>query len=494
MVKESVAKVNEFDKFKSKDWRLNNLYKIIDKDAKLVRFREFPIQREVRLAKGRIKQVLKARQMGITAGATIDLLDDTIWTPNKTTMVLAHKRGDLDKIFQKVRIAYKEMHPSIKPVIDRGGGSKYEMRFPEINSKIFIDIENRGDTIHRLHVSEYAFVDPERLRATLGAVVPTAQICYESTPNGMSGDFYQHWVNPHSTRTKLFFPWFFQPEYQVDGSHIKKYTADEKDLIRDAKNNYGIAIGKHQIAWRRVQIQENGEMFFQEFPENDIQCFLASGQCPIDQEFVSKLLKELPEPILDDGTLKIWKTYDKTKRYVLGIDVAEGVKLDHSVIDVFCTQTKEQVAQFRSNTIKPFKLADKIVEIAGMFTSGGRPWPLVGVERNNHGHAVLEYLYHTKTYSNLFQHKEDTNGWHTNLVTRPIMVNTFIDGFENETIKINSPETLGECLTLVNNKGKIEADTGHHDDCFMSGCIGVQMLMSDSTNDFYENISQKILV
>ena len=486
--------MNELEKFKSKEWRLNNLYKIIDKDAKLVRFREFPIQRQVRVAKGRIKQVLKARQMGITAGATIDLLDDTIWTPNKTTMVLAHKRQDLDKIFQKVKIAYKEMDPRIKPVIDRGGGSKYEMRFPEINSKIFIDIENRGDTIHRLHVSEYAFVDPERLRATLGAVVPTAQICYESTPNGMSGDFYQHWVNPLSIRTKLFFPWFFQPEYQVDGSHIRKYTTTENILIKKTKATYKISLTKHQIAWRRVQIQENGDMFFQEFPENDIECFLASGTCPIDQTLISTLMQDLPEPIVNEDTFKVWKPYDKTKRYVLSVDVAEGIKQDHSVIDVFCTQTKEQVAQFRSNTIKAFKLGDKIVEIAKMYRTGGRPWPLVGVEKNNHGHAVLEYLYNTKTYANLYQHKDDTNGWHTNLVTRPIMVNTFIDGIESGTIKINSADTLGECLTLVNIKGKIEADDGHHDDCFMSGCIGVQMILEDSTNDFYENISQKILV
>lgn len=486
--------MNALEKFKNKEWRLNNLYKIIDKNARLVTFKEFPVQKKVRTAPGRIKQVLKARQLGITAGATIDLFDDTIWTPNTTTMVLAHKRQDLDKIFMKCKIAYKEMHPSIKPVIDRGGGSKYDMRFPEINSRIFIDIENRGDTIHRLHVSEAAFVDPERLRATLGAVVPTAQITYESTANGMKGSFYQHWIDPKSHRTKLFFPWFFDPQYVADPSAVKTLTTEEKEFVQDAKEFYGMQITKKQIAWRRAMRQEQGDMFFQEFPENDTHCFLASGQCPVDQMLVSELLKEIPEPISDDGTLKVWKSYDKNKRYVVGVDVAEGVKQDYSVIDVWCVQDREQVAQYRSNTIKPFQLAKKIVEIAKDYRAGGRTWPLVAVEKNNHGHSVLEYLYNVETYPHLFQHKAGENGWHTNLVTRPIMVDTFIEGIETETLKINSAETLSECLTLVDNKGKIEADEGHHDDCFMSGAIAVQMVMENSVADIYDNLSQKILV
>lgn len=481
-------------KFKDKTWRINHLYKIIDKNSQLVQFKEFPIQKLVREDQSRIKQILKARQMGITAGATIDLFDDVIWTPNMTGMVLCHKSQDRDKIFNKVQMAYKEMNPSIRPKIDRGGGSKFELRFPEINSKIFIDIENRGDTIHRIHISEYAFCEPERIRATLGAVTPDAKICYESTPNGMSGDFYRHWINPKSQRKKLFFPWFYQKEYSMDSSHIKKLTKNEIEFTKKVKRIFDLDITKDQIAWRRAQIEEHGDMFKQEFPEDDHSCFLASGACPVDQEFISLLMRDLPEPLIDETDYTQWKAYDKDKRYIIGADVAQGVKSDFSVADVFCIDTNEQVAQFRSNNIKPFAFGKKLVDIAEMFHAGGRPWPQIGVELNNHGHAVNGYLYNSAGYSNLYFSKDDTPGWLTNSITRPKMIDTFIDSLESQAVKINSAITLGECLTLVDNGGKIEATEGEHDDTIISAAIAIQLLIKSAPSDIYDNLSKKILL
>jgi len=230
--------------FLSKEWRVNHLYKIADKGAQLRIFKEYPAQKIIRTEPTRIAQILKSRQMGITTGCLIDLLDYTIFHPNTTTMILAHKKTDLPKIFDKVRLAWKSMKPRIRPILDKGGGSRYEMRCPDINSKIFADIENRGDTIHRLHVSEAAFVEPSRLRATLGAVVPNGRITYESTPNGMGNDFYRHWANPKSTRAKLFFPWYLQEEYSLEDHNLKKkdLTIEEKELIEKARKNHGIQV------------------------------------------------------------------------------------------------------------------------------------------------------------------------------------------------------------------------------------------------------------
>lgn len=482
------------NKILSKDWRINHLYKIIDKDSNLITFKERYFQTEIRKCTSRIAQILKYRQGGVTTGCVLDLFDHTIFHPNTTTMILAHKKGDLPKIFDKVRLAWKEMDKTLQPMLDKGGGSKYELRFPEINSKIYTDIENRGDTIHKLHVSEAAFVDPIKLKATLGAVVPNGRITYESTPNGMGNEFYKHWINPKSPRAKLFFPWFIQPEYQYDGSHIKSYTQEEKDFINTVKRIWKIDVSKNQIAWRRAQQEEYKEMFKQEYPEDDHSCFLASGACPVDQEFISLLMRDLPEPIIEESDYIQWKAYDKNKRYVIGGDVAQGVKSDFSVADVFCIDTNEQVAQFRSNNIKPFAFGAKLVEIAEMFHAGGRPWPQIGVELNNHGHAVNGYLYNTAGYSNLYFSKDDTPGWLTNSITRPKMIDTFIDSLESQAIKINSANTLGECLTLVDNGGKIEATEGEHDDTIISGAISVQLLIKSAPSDIYDNLSKKILL
>ena len=179
---------------------------------------------------------------------------------------------------------------------------------------------------------------------------------------------------------------------------------------------------------------------------------------------------------------------------MIGGDVAQGVKSDYSVADVFDITTKEQVAQFRSNNLKPFAFGKQIVDLAEMYHKPGRPWPLVGVELNNHGHAVNGYLYNTAGYSNLFYHKPETPGWHTNTVTRPQMIDTWIDSVENQVVKLNSPETIGECLTLVDNGGKIEAAEGEHDDTIISGSIAVQLLIKDAVSDVWDKLSQKVLL
>lgn len=482
------------EKFKSKEWRVNHLYKIVDKNSRLVTMKEFPFQKTIRTHPARLKQVLKYRQGGVTTGCSIDMLDDTIFKPNTTSMILAHKRQDLPKIFDKVRLAHREMDPRIRPVLDKGGGSRYELRFPEINSKIYTDIENRGDTIHRLHVSEAAFVEPAKLKATLGAVVPHGRICFESTPNGMGNEFYKHWANKRSPRAKLFFPWFIQPEYVADGSTVGNPTADELVLIHKAFRDYGVHITKDQLAWRRGMIAEFRDLFPQEFPEDDTTCFLASGGCPVDQEFVSKLMNEVPEPISNNGTLQVWEEFVDGHLYVLGCDVAEGVRSDYSVIDVFDCNTKTQVAQFRSNNIKPFKFGETIEQVAKLYYKAGRRWPVVAVELNNHGHAVNGYLEHTARYPNLYQYKKDTVGWHTNSITRPKMIDTFINGVEEEAFRINSMDTLGELLTLVDNGGKIEATDGEFDDTIISGAIAVQVMIEHGKTELYENLSSKILM
>lgn len=482
----------DISKLKSKDWRINHLYKIVDKKQRLRTFKEFGFQTKIRKAPQRVKQVLKYRQGGVTTGCSIDLFDDTIWTPNTTTMILAHVRKDLPKIFDKVIVAYKHMHPKLKPVLDKGGGSRYELRFPEINSTIFTDIEGRGMTLNRLHISEAAFADPSRIRATLGALVPDGKVTYESTPNGMGNEFYKRWIDPKSARAKLFFPWFIQPEYQLDPSHIKALTSEEEEFIAKVKQHFGHDIHWGQIAWRRVQIEEYGEMFWQEYPEDDATCFLASGGCPVDQMLVSQLMNEVAEPIVEDGPLHVWKSYDRNKRYVIGADVAQGVKSDFSVADVWCVDDCEQVAQYRSNNIKPWDFGAKVEELANMYHAGGRPWAKVGVELNNHGHAVNGYLWNKAMYANLYFSKPETPGWHTNTVTRPKMIDDFIQALEERAIKINSTHTLGECLSLVDNGGKIEATEGEHDDTIIAGAISLQLILTEGTSRVYDDLHRRI--
>jgi len=143
--------------------------------------------------------------------------------------------------------------------------------------------------------------------------------------------------------------------------------------------------------------------------------------------------------------------------------------------------------------IKPYEFAHQIDALSTKYTKRNKP-PVVAVERNNHGHAVIQELSKHIRYPKLFRHKDDRLGWLTDRVSRPLMLNAFIDGVENKGIKLNDATTLNECLTLIVNNGKIEAAQGKHDDCVIASSIALQMCLEFDKLSIYENISSKIRV
>jgi len=386
-------------------YRLNNFYKIVDKAGNLTTFNENAIQARVNDCRSRRKMILKARQFGITTNEVLKQLDFTAFSPNKTACVMADEQGNMEKIFSKVRLAHQHMPSQFQPKLKRGGGSAYKLEFESNGSQIFCDLEGRGSTIHWLHISEAAFAKPARIQATLEAVPLDGIITWESTANGMGGGFYKRWVQASINTKKLFYPWFFHAEYRMDGSYIKEYTKEEKAFVIKAKRMFGIKIDRDQIAFRRIKQEDQGAEFAQEYAEDDITCFLASGGAAVDLEQVRDRMLEVPEPISDTGTWKIWEKYDSKNIYAIGADTAEGRGGDYSTATVYNVRTRAEVAHIRSNKWRPPFFAHELMKLAKLYHKPGKQWPLMGVEQNNHGHAVLLEL-ENLDYLNLYEFKE----------------------------------------------------------------------------------------
>lgn len=477
-------------------WRLNNLYRIVDKSAKKIKFQENSIQRRINDDPSQRKIILKARQFGVSTNCILDLLDRTIWKKNVTSCILAHEDDAIKKLFSIVRKAIASMDERLRPEIAKGGGSKYELYFPAINSKIYCDLESRGDTIHNLHVSECAFMDQMRFRSTLEAVPLSGRVTIETTPNGVGNFFYNMWTDPNSTYKKLFFPWFLHHEYKIPCPPFE-YSYEERELIERARETYGIELTHEQIAFRRFKKQqsESGSLFIQEYPEDDQSCFLASGTYVMDAAKVQarRKLARAPNKVDERLGLKIYLRFDKSRRYVIAADVSEGIGGDYSVAKVFEVDSFEEAAEIRSNKWSPFEFAHHINELSRQYSRSNFDRPLLAVERNNHGHAVLLQLKENIQYPNLYIHPDERVGWLSDRVTRPVMIDAFIDGVHNGTLKINSLDTLSECLTLVSNNGKIEAEDGKHDDCVIASSIGLQLCISNKV-DLYRDIDKKIRV
>ena len=474
-----------------------NLYTVVNKAGKRVQFVENKIQAKIRKNPALRKRILKARQFGVSTGCILNLFDETIWNYDSTNVILAHEQDSIKKLFRIVTRAYKFLPNDLKPRLDRGGGSKYELYFPDLNSRIYCDLESRGDTIQNLHISEAAFVeDVKRIRATVEAVPLHGGVTAETTPNGLGNHFYDDWIDPTTSYANLFFPWYAHDEYRMDGSLVETYTEDEQELIAKAKRLYDLEISRDQIAFRRFKKSELKALFAQEYPEDDQSCFLSTGNAVMDLVLVKEKLDACPEPIEEYGCVKIYKHKDNSGRYVIGADVAEGASLvtgDYCTACVFNSKTREQVATLRGR-MKPSDFAHALHQLAQRYVLKKTTWPLLAVERNNHGHACLLELDEHIRYQNLYINKDERPGWVTDRVTRPLMIDGFIETVERGSFQYNDREMLKECLTLIDDGGKIQAADGKHDDTIIAAAIGLQMCVEAGASDVYDDISSKILL
>ena len=440
--------------------------------------------------------ILKSRQMGMTTQEVIKQLDATMFTKNFTACILAHEDDGIAKIFNTPRVAYDRIPDNLKPEIARGGGSKYEMFFPKMNSRIYCDLESRGDTIQWLHVSEAAFMDKERLDATLQAVPLNGIVTIETTPNGLDNHFYESWEDESSPYEKFFLPWYLHDEYQKPVKKgLYKLTDEEKAFKKKVKGLYKLELSNEQIAYRRFKQAELKLRFIQEYPEDDITCFIHSGRNVVDQALFTSLIEKTKPVLRTDKDIDIFCEKDPKKSYVIGADVAEGKGADYSTAHVICLQDHEEVAFFRGH-LSPFLFAKKLNYLASIFSTGARV-PLLAPELNNHGHAVLLELRENIKYRNLYcdEGNEDRPGWLTTSLTRALMIDQLIETVSSGWLKLNSKETLKEMRMLIEDKGKIQAPSGKHDDCVIGAAIANQLLLKNySSIDLYTDIDKKIRV
>ena len=137
-----------------KDWRLNNLYWITDKEGKPTRFRMTPEQREYFEGIHTRNIILKARQLGFTTEVCIIQLDAALFESAKCALI-AHTLNDAKRLFrEKVKYAYDKLPKEIRAANPASNDSSGELVFKKGGS-LYVSTSFRGGTLRYLHVSEF---------------------------------------------------------------------------------------------------------------------------------------------------------------------------------------------------------------------------------------------------------------------------------------------------------------------------------------------------
>ena len=110
----------EQPKLFDREWRLQNLYPILNERKQLVKMKFTPMQRAMfEAAKAKkfkgIRQVVpKARKATVTTFWAVFYLDDSLFHRNTLSAMIARREQDVRKIFKKTKLAYEGCPNKIK--------------------------------------------------------------------------------------------------------------------------------------------------------------------------------------------------------------------------------------------------------------------------------------------------------------------------------------------------------------------------------------------
>lgn len=486
-----------------KEYRMDHMYSIVNKQGELVPFSRNRMQKDFAENHSNKDVMLKSRQLWATTDATIDMLDDVLFTPNFEALLIAHTQEDMGKLFdKKVYKWWESLDPLLKELWCLENSSAKEMKFgfwDGTTSSFSVALSGRSGTYQRMHISEYWKIcakypqKAEEIKTGAFPAVPsTGRLSIESTAEGADWDFnaifmtawnrqgcknFRKWDKKRDSEFAAFFyNWTWDddeiskvtdieanlPKYFID-LQIKHSLTDQEITFYYYK---WVSFGGNEKAYRQLK---------QEYPTTPEDAFATSGNKLFDQEKLS--LQVASEAIRRDWDWRIFSEYKSSHRYAIGVDPAEGIGGDHSAIvvwdfftDAFILKPKV-VATYKNNNIAPDKLAYLVRDI------WNRYWTcLVAVERNNHGHTTLSKLREIYPKGKIFteiredyitKEKTEKMWWHSNMTTKPKIFFDMALAIEQEAVEIRDGDILHEMRVYDRDKlNEVKTDpnaTNHFD-------------------------------
>lgn len=355
----------------NKWFRLNTLYKIKTKeldssdDTNASRVKIFKPNRAqlIRFVNGHNRDlILKARQLGFTTFEMIDSLDDCLFIDNFAAGCIAHRMKSAQDIFRnKIKFAYENINEAWLLIFERIG-----MRFPvpvndrgemyvfDNGSSISVGTSYRGDTLMRLHVSEFGKICATRpdvaieiVTGAFEAVPKKGQITLESTAEGRAGFFfiYSQEAKANKERGKKltymdfqfhFFPWYEEPDYRLEEADDVLVTQEVRKYFADKSIETGVDFDDEQIAWYANKRKTLGDKMKREYPTTPKEAFEQAIEGAYYASEIAKARKERRiTKVPYDPQLPVYTFWDLGRNDTNAIWFMQAVGMQHRFIDYF---------------------------------------------------------------------------------------------------------------------------------------------------------------
>ena len=423
----------------------------------------------------RFSLLLFSRQSGKSTISTIYCLWTACFNTDQNILIVANKESTAKEIFKRIRMAYEELPNWLKPAV-----KEYQKESLELANGSRIGITTttgtagRGSSANLLFVDEADWIESNLLEEFWASVYPIissskkSKIILASTPRDTSGLFYKLYdgsIKGTNSWVSLRIPWD-----QVPGrdEQWKKETIG--------------SLGDISI-WRR-----EFEIVFDEI-----------GEASFDTELFEQMKANTFSPlyVFDEGRYLLWETPNEEKIYVAGVDIAEGLGKDATVIqilDITDLRKIKQVACYHNNRISPSEFTPKLHEILQHWGS-----PLALIERNSCGGQVVDNLKKDFNYENIVSYGYKETSTKNRLLGVMSHTNTKYRGVMNQrywintakSVQINDIHTVNEFKDFVRLKnGTWSSKAGSNDDRVMSFIWALMILSEDLIENYFEIIEK----
>lgn len=381
--------------------------------------------------------ILKARQLGISwlLGGGLALWF-ALFVPGSNVGIFSRKENDAsDLLRNRCRVMLMHLPPFLQLAL--GKDNDIELEFPDNNSHIraFPADADSGSsyTFNLVIMDEMAKM--EHAEDLLTAILPTVEhgklVCLSSA-RGMKNTFAKTYWNAKRGLNE-FVPLFIP---------------------------YNVLPGRDRTWWKRITSNFPGWKALQEYPSTQEEAFLTAGECLFDMYKLNDMTTETPMMGMHD--CQIWRTYDPSHVYWVGVDTALGIAGG----DYICAQfidatTGEHVAKFR--TQKPIEeFGDLLYDILMAYGE-----PKVIVEEQPVGRMVVKDL-RSRGYSKhkIYHRGPERPCFHTGPTNRGEVLEGLASAVRQDKFTTFSEDTLDEFKGFGWNgdKNRFEAMSGHDDE------------------------------
>lgn len=288
-----------------REWRIDNLYYIRDRDGNKVKFVRNESQLKFWNEMWFLNIILKDRQRGFSTLIAIFILDACLFNSGTAAGIVDITLPDAKKKLGKIRFAYEHLPSFIKSAIPLKTDAREALEWHN-DSSVYAATSHRGGTLQILHISEMGKIAvrfPDRARETRTGAMNTVKhgnfIFTESTAEGNAGEFYedcqvaQKSMAAGNKLTELdfkfhFFAWWMGSENEMDPDGVFISGEDEK-YFTQLEEKIGVKLTERKKAWWSKKKAQQKDDMLREFPGTPEEAFEAA----IEGIYLSKQLNFL---------------------------------------------------------------------------------------------------------------------------------------------------------------------------------------------------------